>query len=244
MKIISINVEIDRHHDTVNALIKKEDPDVVCMQELLEEDFEYFKNQIGMGGVYIPTVYIYSHAHGGPQNKRYGLGIFAKQILNTGYSYYVGSEAHINQSFEEYFTEIPVIQDRGLLWADIDVAGVAYRVATTHFTITPMGSVTDYQLGCLDSLFTALDTLGEFMLLGDMNAPRGLETWRRLAEKYKDNIPAQYETSIDQHLHRVKGLQLMVDGLFTTSTYEATNVRLVDGVSDHMAVVANVTKCD
>jgi hypothetical protein len=34
----------------------------------------------------------------------------------------------------------------------------------------------------------------------------------------------------------------MVDGLFTTPAYEAQDVKLVDGVSDHMAVVAPITK--
>lgn len=34
----------------------------------------------------------------------------------------------------------------------------------------------------------------------------------------------------------------MVDGLFTTSDYKASNVRLVDGVSDHMAIVADIYK--
>jgi hypothetical protein len=43
-------------------------------------------------------------------------------------------------------------------------------------------------------------------------------------------------------LHRVKGIMFMVDGLFTTSKYNATNVKLVDGVSDHMAIVANIEK--
>ena len=51
---------------------------------------------------------------------------------------------------------------------------------------------------------------------GDMNVPRGNETFNRLAEKYKDNIPLEYKTSIDQNLHRVKGLQVMVDGLYYT----------------------------
>ena len=75
-----------------------------------------------------------------------------------------------------------------------------------------------------------------------MNAPRGNETFSRLEEKYKDNIPREYKTSIDQNLHKVKGIQFMVDGLFTTPVYKASNVKLVDGISDHMAVVAEINK--
>jgi hypothetical protein len=32
----------------------------------------------------------------------------------------------------------------------------------------------------------------------------------------------------------------VVDGLFTTPEYKATDVGLVDGVSDHMAIVATI----
>ena len=34
----------------------------------------------------------------------------------------------------------------------------------------------------------------------------------------------------------------MVDGLFTTPTYRALNVKLIDGISDHMAIVAEINK--
>jgi hypothetical protein len=34
----------------------------------------------------------------------------------------------------------------------------------------------------------------------------------------------------------------MVDGLFTTPVYQTSNVKLVDGVSDHMAIVAEIHK--
>jgi hypothetical protein len=34
----------------------------------------------------------------------------------------------------------------------------------------------------------------------------------------------------------------MVDGLFTTKEYQATDVHLVDGLSDHMAIVGTITK--
>ncbi len=241
MKIVSINIEIDLHHNTVNALIEKEKPDVVCFQELLEEDFEYFKKIYNKNGVFIPTVYVNSQSQGGPQNRRMGLGIFADSITNTGYSYYVGSEAHISLSFEEYFKEQPLVQDRGLLWADIEVRGSVYRIVTTHFTITKEGESTPYQLQALDSLFVELDKLGEFVLVGDMNAPRGNETWCRLASRYTDNIPEQYMTSLDQNLHRVKGLMYVVDGLFTTKGYEARDIKLVDSISDHMAIVGEVT---
>jgi hypothetical protein len=54
----------------------------------------------------------------------------------------------------------------------------------------------------------------------------------------------QYITSIDADLHRDGDKvrkPLMVDGLFTSPIYKCSNVRLQNGVSDHMAIVAEIT---
>ena len=104
------------------------------------------------------------------------------------------------------------------------------------------GESTAFQLEDVENMLALVKGLGEIVLVGDFNAPRGGETFSRIAKHYKDNIPAKYATSIDQHLHKVKGLQYMVDGLFTTPAYSASDVKLVDGVSDHMAIVANMHK--
>ena len=48
--------------------------------------------------------------------------------------------------------------------------------------------------------------------------------------------------NIERNLHRYKGVQCMVDVLFTTPSYKASNVKLVDGLSDHMAVVADISQ--
>jgi hypothetical protein len=100
------------------------------------------------------------------------------------------------------------------------------------------------QMNDLGRLLDIFANLKDFVFSADLNAPRGLLVFDTIAKKYKDNIPKEYDTSIDQNLHRVKGLKLMVDGLFSTSTYKASNVKLVDGLSDHMAIVAEIAKED
>ena len=106
--------------------------------------------------------------------------------------------------------------------------------------ITKDGEVTQFQLEA-DALFVKqAKTLGEFVFCGDTNAPRGKEAFDLIAKEFKDNIPTKYTSSLDPLLHRVKGLNYMIDCLFTTSGYIATDVKLKDGVSDHMAVVAEI----
>ena len=83
MKLVSINIEFDKHHDTVIPFLKKENPDVICVQELTAEDFEMYKKELGLDGIYKPVDYIYHPYYGGPKDVRQGEGIFAKKIIET-----------------------------------------------------------------------------------------------------------------------------------------------------------------
>lgn len=173
--------------------------------------------------------------------KKMGNVIFSNNIIDSGYSYYWGDESYSMMSFDEYATKKDQLKNYVFVWADIRAeSGEIYRCVTTHFPVTKEGESTPHQLEILTPLFNELDKLGDFVLCGDFNAPRGNETFRRISEKYKDNIPEKYITSLDQNIHRVKGLMFMVDGLFTTNGYFAKDVSLVDGVSDHMAIVGTI----
>mgnify|MGYP003518349091 FL=1 len=89
--------------------------------------------------------------------------------------------------------------------------------------------------------------MGEFIITGDFNAPRGRETFAIFAEKFKDNIPLSYESSLDTKFHRSPEIRSgerknMVDCLFSTPSYFITDVKLIEGVSDHKAIVAFLEK--
>lgn len=244
MKLVSVNIENNLHLDTVLAMLKKEKPDVVCFQELLEEDFPLFKKELGMEGVHIVWSYWNNQTHY-PQltGKRQGVAIFAKSIADHGAVFYIGDKNNMAKTFEEYAGEREFQKNRALAWADVKNSdGKLYRFITTQLPVTHEGEVNAVQIEAVEALLRELSGLGEFVLCGDMNAPRGRASFGRLTEKYKDNIPLEYKTSIDQNLHRAKGIQFVVDALFTTPTYKATNVKLVDGVSDHMAVIGDIEK--
>lgn len=240
MKLISINIELNKHYKTVFDFLKQENPDVICIQELLEDDFENFKKVLGKQGIFRPRSRIGDDLHLiDIKGKKEGVAIFAQNIVDSGSIYYEGKEENVLKTYEEYNSG-ENNKNSVLVWIDTkDKEGRSCRFITTHMPVTKGGESTPYQLEVVDSLLKELDSLGEFILCGDMNAPRGKETFSRIAKKYKDNIPEEYKTSLDQNLHRVKNLQHMVDGLFTTTKYQASNVKLMDGVSDHMAIVAD-----
>jgi exonuclease III len=244
MKFISVNIETNLHTDTVLPFLKKENPDVVCFQELLEEEVAFYEKELNLKAVFQPTLYIHHPIYERIRGKKAGVAIFSNNIMKSGSVFYYGSKENQERPFEEYVLEEKTRKNYAFVWANIkNEDGQEYKIITTHLPVTKEGESSKFQLEVAEAMLSKLAELkDEFVLCGDMNAPRGNETFSRLAAKYKDNIPLEYKTSIDQNLHRVKGIQFMVDCLFSTPNYEASNVKLVDGVSDHMAIVANIAK--
>jgi len=245
MKIISLNIELNRHHDLVLPFLKNEKADIVCLQELLEEDFEMYKKELDMNGVCRMTGYIADKVHTESRGKKEGIAIFSKKIIKDwGYFFHVWDQDKVEMSFDEYVTTTNLLKPRALLWVDvIDDNGNAFKIITTHLSVTYKGEVTPLQLEANSIFINQAKSLGEFVMCGDTNAPRGREAFDIIAKEFKDNIPLQYISSLDKKLHRMKDdVDYMVDCLFTTKGYKALNVELRDGLSDHWAVVAEVIK--
>jgi len=243
LKLISLNIERSLHLDTVLPLLREEKPDVVCAQELLARDIPVFAELLGPCIVFAPDGL---HPADPPETEPVmeGCAIFSKlPTRKKGTTYYVGSQEHA--LLRESHT-IP--SDNSLVWAEVVCDDIGFFIATTHFTWTPEGKPTEKQRQDLDSMLSVLATHEDFVLCGDFNMPRGGELFTRLAGLYKDNIPLDYKTSLDIDIHRAGKTQAhelsdkMVDGLFTTPAYAASNVSLVKGVSDHMAIVATLAK--
>ncbi|MDQ3076398.1 MAG: hypothetical protein M3Q34_04725 [bacterium] len=147
---------------------------------------------------------------------------------------------------------------RKLLVAVIENEGEKLNISTTHFTWAYYGhfdkenkkfiwkideGTVNEQTEDAKRLFDIFDTFPDIVFCADLNAPRGEKIFDMFAHKLKDNIPEQYKRSIDENIHRLKApLPLMIDGVFTTKEYEVSNVILKNGISDHMAVVCELSK--
>jgi exonuclease III len=253
LKLISINIEADKHLDLVIPFLQTERPDILAVQEIFEEHLSVFSEKTGMTlAGFSPMALQPSFLDkSGPKDKKWGVAIFSRlPVIDSGERIYVGVKDQI-PVFAKAEDEMssPNSSNYVLCFAKISDGETMYTIATTHFTWTPLGLSTQYQKEHAQLLFAALDSIGnELVLCGDMNAPRGYGTWELFAARYKDTIPQEYKTSIYLPLHRsgiVKADELsdkMVDGLFITSEYRAEDVRLVGGVSDHMAIVAMIDR--
>lgn len=238
LKLVSVNIEIDRHLDAVQSFLRKENPDVACIQELPVSHIEYIAHAFNAPyHVYAPmTIW---------QDPRVVVGtcIFSKTPFLSMRTEYYRNSADTIQDLDYTSVEasnrtksLPVVS------AVVKKDGVLFQIATTHFTWTPDSKPDDYQRKDIRKLLALMEPLGEFVFTGDFNVPRGTEIFEILAHTYKDNIPSHYTTSIDGNLHRKGQLNIMVDGLFTTPEYQAKDVELHFGVSDHAAVTATISK--
>ena len=238
IKLISLNIEMNRHFERFVPFLKREQPDVVCLQEVSEFDFPKLKEVLQMEGRFEPMMRIVKARPERTLNTgTLGLAFFTRFPAQWFAKYYSGDRS-----------EIPPEQDdnqgvRGALFgATLDVGGMPFTIATTHFTWTPDGEASAEQRADVEALLDVLKEFPDIAFCGDFNAPRGREIWERIASRYTDTIPREYTSSIDPVLHRAKGLAYVVDGLFTSPHYRARDVRLVEGVSDHKAIVAHIER--
>lgn len=242
LKYVSLNIEAHRHlEERVLPFLKAEQPDFVSLQEVFAADMPLIEKELGMKGHFVPQATVnevsihIKHAMGD-----WGVAQFTRlPIQAEGSFHYTGTPERLPIFFER---NSPNSMNRVFLWYKVEFNGQSYTIGATHFTISPKGEWTQEQQDSLEKLLAGLQDFPELVLSGDFNAPRGGKIFTQLAEKYTDNIPPEVTTSIDGQFHKAGQLQLMVDGLFTTPGYVVTNVRVVGGVSDHKAVVAEITK--
>ena len=249
LRLASVNIERDRHLDPVLLFLSEYKPDVVCIQELMKRDIRFFERKLGATSIYVGNT---RHPAEGKPGVM-GLGIFSTlPIRSHAVEYYGGSVGKLVDFDHTSLETRRTTENRTVLHCGIEKAGVSFRIATTHFAWTPDGLPSDFQREDLGGILAILEQMDEFVLCGDFNAPRKGEIFGRLAARYKDNIPAKYNWSVDLDLHRRGRAHLeqeaarvglsgfMVDGLFTTPRYSAKDVELHNGISDHCAITATI----
>lgn len=235
IKLVSINIERDKHLDRVLPFIEREAPDVLCVQEIYEKDIPLFTHVMRGSRRFSPA----ARYREGESSHMVGEAVFSNLPVKEWFAYkYAGPSDITDSDLKTYRNHV-----RTLLGCEIERGSGLFRIATTHFTWTAGGEPDNHQRHDVRNLLDVSLSLGQLILCGDFNAPRGGEIFSFLADHYEDAIPRRYKTSIDISLHkagRERPHELgdkMVDGLFTSSGYRASGVRLVSGLSDHCAVV-------
>jgi endonuclease/exonuclease/phosphatase family metal-dependent hydrolase len=255
IKLISLNVEGSKHWDRIDPFLDDQNADVICLQEVFEEDLLHIEQRLRMLSFFAPmTLRHYDFSDERSPYKKMGIAILSRlPILATKTQYYHASAQelqHLDNSNEH--TQDASIW-RALLSVNIDRDGETFTIATTHFTWTPDGLSRDYQYTAAHALLALLGEMPDVALCGDFNMPRGInDVYELFSKKYRDAIPASYTSSLDLTFHRAKDdpqaaeeiAKYMVDYLFLSKGYAAENVQLHSGVSDHCAIIASLSPDD
>lgn len=240
IKLIQLNIEGEKHLDTVVPFLLHEQADVVCLEEVTEPVFEDLKKQLGCWGSFAPLIKIITK-----DNRILKIGSVLLSNLQVS-----NSRAQVYDKKKLTLATVAIDDDSDLelghstlISADFEKGGQKYTVAVTHFPKNYRGhTVSDFQRKVFAKLNRVLDSFPGIILTGDTNCPRGTELFDTLAKRYTDNIPQDVKTTLDLKLHRAAPLYYVVDGLFTTPEYLVTNIRLQEGVSDHLAVIAEIVR--
>ncbi len=237
LNILQLNIEGDKHLDRIIPFLKESKPDVVCMQEVHEPDLHKIAKT--MGADYFFT----------PMNRRLvnnlvtigGIAIFSRLPIQASSAIqYAGSNEIVDFDLSNHESARQT-QRYSVAVCHVIKDDVVIKIATTHFTWTPDGEPDHFQREDMRELVKVLGSLGEFVLCGDFNAPRGGEMFSILSSRYTDNVPTHYVTSLDRKLHRAGHLDRMVDGIFSTPSHLVSEVRMIDGLSDHCALLGEVS---
>lgn len=242
IKIISLNVERSKHLARNLPFFLEEQPDVLCLQEAFEADLERMKKELKMPFlIWQPDVLIDTKTNSTGRPGYSGQAILSRQPLtDTGEAYYYMPENGIALQ-SKGMVDVRLTNAQGVVWASVEKDGEQFVFANTHFTWTPDGFPDEHQETDFAALKSILSTLPPHVLVGDLNAPRGRGIWEKFSALYdRDNIPPDVPTTIDPELHRFGDLGHVVDCLFTNEKYRATDVRVVSGLSDHQAIVADI----
>ncbi|HEY7086012.1 MAG TPA: endonuclease/exonuclease/phosphatase family protein [Hyphomicrobiaceae bacterium] len=234
-----INIERSKHLSRVVPFLRRHAADVTCLQEVVADDVDLLGELAGYPHRFFIPMCRFPDPGGA---RAIGLAILSQRPFASseviGYAGGGTGRDVLDRSSEEarFRTNRYSV---GLV--AIDCNGLSFTIATTHFPWSDHARTLDFQRTACDRLLELLDDRS-LILCGDFNAPRGKEIFGRLAARWTDHVPATHTTSLDPVLHRAGSLQLMVDGVFSTPDYDVSGVTLHQGVSDHCAITAQISK--
>ncbi len=212
--------------------------DVVLLQEVYEGSLEEIRNALG-GQVVFSRMCKLSLTDRAEEAEGWGVAIGSKNpILDSREDYYHGTR----DDSSDIVLNNGLRSTSSLLQAGIKIGSERFNFATTHFTWHNQPQPSDEQLRDFAKLAYFLNDTPDMVLTGDFNSPRGYQIFDSIAQRYRDNIPPDIDTTMDTGVRPEATWKYVVDGFFTSEHYLASNVRLIQGLSDHKGIIGEVQR--
>lgn len=248
MKLVTVNIEYDRHYETVLPFLDREQADCICLQEA-PESFQIELAHRGYHTSFAPML-----------QQNLATGIATAGVLIATKTPHEASTHYFYRAAQNIVLESETDRagtiSQPVLRAQFSGHGIEHSIATLHLVKTDNGHADTHQTHVVTELLEHLRTQPPHLLVGDFNMPRGHNTnYDRFGELYTDEIPQHYTSSLDKSLYKkahADGSPIdqhiftdyMVDYIFSQPPYQVSDVRLQFGVSDHAALVCSVKKGD
>jgi endonuclease/exonuclease/phosphatase family metal-dependent hydrolase len=233
IKLFSLNIEADRHLDRVRAAIAEHAPDIVCLQEVFEADCARLAS-IAEYRVKFALSSRMPRSLGAPAD--WGIAVLSRVPVRHEEIVCYSEDPRVR------IFAAPNDPRRILVTTELDHLGGRYRICTTHFTWSEEGQISGEQIADFHRLEHKLTDYQDYVLCGDFNAPRGREMFAHFTDRLSliDHLPAHVSSTIDGRFHRAGDLNLAVDTVFATEHYRVSEVQVIDGLSDHKAIIARI----
>ncbi|WP_129642125.1 endonuclease/exonuclease/phosphatase family protein [Peristeroidobacter agariperforans] len=238
LKLLTLNIEHDRHLDRVAQTIATHLPDVVCLQEVFEKDCAKLAAVGGYQVKYALSTLMPEGEKGNTSPRSWGVAVLTRVPVHNQTVAYYADDPRI-RIFKE--SNDP---RRLVVMTELQHEGRNFKIGTTHFTWSKNGATTDEQREDFARLKRVLLPYPDYVLCGDFNAPRGGEMFSKFTGELGliDHLPPHVTTTLDSQFHYAGALELAVDNIFSTPEYRVTQVQVLEGISDHKGILAVVER--
>lgn len=238
LKLLTLNIEHDRHLDRVAQTIATHLPDIVCLQEVFEKDCAKLAAVGGYQMKYAISTLMPEGEVGNTSPRSWGVAVLTRVPVQNQTVIYYADDPRI-RIFKE-----PNDPRRMVVMTELQHDGQNYTIGTTHFTWSMAGATTDEQCEDFARLKQVLLPYSDYVLCGDFNAPRGGKLFSMFVSELGlvDHLPPHVTSTIDPQFHYAGALQLAVDTIFASPEYSVTNVQVLEGISDHKGILAVVAR--
>lgn len=238
LKLLTLNIEHDRHLDAVTQAIAMHSPDIVCLQEVFEKDCVKLAAAGGYQVKHAISMLMPEGREGNTSPRSWGVAVLTRVPVQNQTVVYYADDPRI-RIFKQ-----PNDARRLVVMTELRHEGRSYKIGTTHFTWSMDGETNEEQRADFARLKQVLLPYPDYVLCGDFNAPRGGELFAKFTDELGlvDHLPLHVTTTIDPKHHYAGALELAVDTIFSTREYQVTEVQVLEGISDHKGILARVER--
>ena len=165
LKLISVNMEGEKHFPHILSLIKSENPSIICLQEC-PESFQKYLQDLGFRTDFLAM------RHHVQNDVEYTEGlVFASNLpFASIHKYYYQPDYALPSQ------PVPTpdqLMHHGYIYASLEHNEELYHFANTHIMCTADGMPNEHQTQGVKKLLSLLQSEKPHLICGDFNIPRG-----------------------------------------------------------------------